>query len=198
MIEYLIDVDTSVFLSLNGMHADWLDQFMYIFSSRFIWIPLYVLIAWLIVRKYGWKAGLVAIAAIGIAAACSDFTCARLIRPFVERLRPANIDNAISPLVHIVNGYRGGAYGFPSCHATNTFALAVCSSLILRMRPYAILIFAWAIAQCYSRIYLGVHYPGDLIVGALIGSAYGAIFYLLFARIEKSMHKSDRGLRKSE
>lgn len=185
MIDYLVDADTSVFLSLNGMHADWLDQFMYVFSSRFIWIPLYLLIAWLIVRKYGWKAGLIAIAAVGAAAACSDFTCARLIRPFIERLRPANLENPISSLVHIVNGYRGGAYGFPSCHATNTFALAVCSSLLLRMRPYVILIFAWALAQCYSRIYLGVHYPGDLIVGAMIGSAYGMLFYWVFIKIEK-------------
>lgn len=183
MIDQLIEIDTYAFLALNGLHASWLDQFMYVFSGRFIWIPLYLLIAWLLVRRLGWKKGLVAVAAIGIAVACSDLTCARLIRPVVERLRPANPDNPITAMAHIVNGYRGGSYGFPSCHATNTFALAVCSSLFMRMRPYSVLIFLWALAQCYSRIYLGVHYPGDLIVGAFIGSAYGFIAFALAKRI---------------
>ncbi|MCM1451490.1 MAG: phosphatase PAP2 family protein [Clostridium sp.] len=179
MIDYLIDIDTSVFLTLNGLHADWLDQAMYVFSGRFVWIPLYILIAWLLVRRLGWKMGLVAVAAIGVAVACSDLTCARLIRPVAERLRPANLDNPISVFTHIVNGYRGGAYGFPSCHATNTFALAVCSSLFMRRMLYTILIFIWAVAQCYSRIYLGVHYPGDILAGAAIGAAYGWMLYAI-------------------
>lgn len=185
MIDSLVDIDTQLFLALNGLHADWLDQFMYWFSGRFIWIPLYVAIAWLLVRRLGWKRGLIAVAAIGLAAACSDYTCARLIRPVVERLRPANLDNPISCLVHIVNDYRGGSYGFPSCHATNTFALAVSSSLFMRWRGYTIFIFAWAVAQCYSRIYLGVHYPGDILVGAAIGSAYGVALYYLSQPLSK-------------
>ncbi len=187
MIDFLVDIDTRAFLAINGLHADCMDQLMYVFSGRFIWIPLYVAIAWLLVRRLGWKRGLVAVAAIGIAAACSDFTCARLIRPVVERLRPANPDNPLSALVHIVNGYRGGAYGFPSCHATNTFALAVSSSLFMRWRPYAIFIFLWALAQCYSRIYLGVHYPGDILVGAAIGASYGLLLYLISSRAFRSL-----------
>lgn len=179
MTEFLVDIDTKVFLALNGLHADCLDQFMYVFSGRFVWIPLYLFIAWMLVRRLGWKGGLIAICAIGLAAACSDLTCARIIRPAVERLRPANPDNPLSAMVHIVNGYRGGAYGFPSCHATNTFALALCSSLFMRRRLYTILIFTWAAAQCYTRIYLGVHYPGDILVGAAIGSFYAVCFYML-------------------
>jgi len=185
MIDFLVDIDTSLFLTLNGLHADCLDRFMYVFSGRFIWIPLYVAIAFMLVRRLGWKGGLISVAAICLAAACSDFTCARLIRPVVERLRPANPDNPISTFVHIVNGYRGGAYGFPSCHATNTFALAVCSSLFMRLRPYTIFIFVWACAQCYSRIYLGVHYPGDILAGAIIGSSYALISYFITSSLQQ-------------
>ena len=187
MIDFLVDIDTQAFLFLNAQHAQWLDQAMYIFSGRFIWIPLYSLIAWLLIRKFGWKGGLIAIAAVGLAVTFSDLTCARLIRPAVERLRPANLENPISAFTHIVNGYRGGAYGFPSCHATNTFALALCSSLFLKNRVYTILIFSWTIAQCYSRIYLGVHYPGDLLAGATIGCAYAAILYVLAAHLSKKI-----------
>lgn len=89
------------------------------------------------------------------------------------RLRPSNPENPLSEMVHIVGGYRGGSYGFPSCHAANSFALASFLILLFANRKLSLFIFAWAVLNSYSRVYLGVHYPGDLLVGAIIGTAAG-------------------------
>ena len=86
---------------------------------------------------------------------------------------PSNPENPLSEMVHIVGGYRGGSYGFPSCHAANSFALASFLILLFANRKLSLFIFAWAVLNSYSRVYLGVHYPGDLLVGAIIGTAAG-------------------------
>lgn len=179
MTEYIINLDTNIFLLLNGFHTPALDSFMMAFSGKFLWVPLYLAMAVLIVMTFGKKMGSLYILALICAIALSDQTCASIIRPFAERLRPSNPANPLSEIVRVVNGYRGGAYGFPSCHAANSFALVTFMSLLLRRRRLSYFLFAWAIINSYSRIYLGVHYPGDLLVGALIGSAFGAICYAL-------------------
>lgn len=187
MIETLLELDTQVFLLFNGMHHPLLDTFMYCFSSRWVWVPLYMVAFLVIMHFYGWKAGLILfVCAVG-AVALSDQACATLIRPMVARLRPANPDNPISDLVHIVNGYRGGRYGFPSCHAANTFAFATIMTLTLPTKRLMIGLYSWALINCYSRIYLGVHYPGDLAVGALIGICSGIVFYGVFVLCIQTM-----------
>lgn len=177
MIDQLIEWDTQFLLFLNSYNNLFLDPVIKDLSGRWIWIPTYAAIAFLFWKKYGWKRALILILAVGAAVALSDFTTAKIIRPYFERLRPANLENPISAFVHIVENYRGGRYGFPSCHASNSFALAMASSLILKDRYYSCFIFIWALFQCYSRIYLGVHYPGDLLFGALIGSLFGCLLY---------------------
>ena len=177
MLELLNDTDTSLLLFLNGMHAPFWDYFMEAYSGKLIWIPMYISIAYLLFKNLDWKEALLFVIAIGIAVGLSDMTCAKAIRPFVERLRPSNPGNGISALVHIVNGYRGGMYGFPSCHAANSFALAVFAALIFRRRILSVTIILWAVTNSYSRIYLGVHYPGDLLSGAIIGSLLAALLY---------------------
>lgn len=166
-MDTLIQTDTNIFLALNSLHCSFLDTFMYIFSSRWVWVPAYVLLAAMLVRMKGWRTGVFIVLCTAAAVALADQTCATFIRPAVQRLRPANPDNPISHLVHIVDGYRGGSYGFPSCHAANTFAFAMTIALIVRTRFMTLTVFLWALLNCYSRIYLGVHYPGDLTVGAV-------------------------------
>ena len=177
MMEILRFIDTEMFLYLNGAGHEALDPLMMLFSGRWPWVLMYVMIAYVIVRRYGWRTGLVFIAATAAAVGAADFICASIIRPLVMRLRPANPDNPLSDLVRVVNGYRGGSYGFPSCHASNTFALATATALLLRRGTYTAFIYLWALAQCYSRIYLGVHYPGDIMAGAFIGTLLGWAFY---------------------
>lgn len=173
MLDFLIDIDTKIFLFFNGMHAPFWDSFMGYFTGKAIWVPMYVSSAYIIFRNCHWKAAVCISIGIVLTIVLSDQICATIIRPVVERVRPARLENPISAFVHIVDGYRGGAYGFPSCHAANSFALAVFLSFLFCKRWFALFVLLWAAMNSYSRLYLGVHYPGDLIVGAIVGSCFG-------------------------
>lgn len=173
MLELLNDIDTGILLALNGLHAPFWDYFMYAFSGKWIWVPMYAAILYVLIRNYSWRQTVGIVVCIGLAILFADQVCATLIRPAVERLRPSNLMNPISADVHIVFGYRGGAYGFPSCHAANSFALAAFVAVLFGRKKLTAAIFAWAALNSYSRLYLGVHYPGDLLVGAAIGGAIG-------------------------
>lgn len=168
MIDWLNTIDTQVFLALNGLHAPYFDAFMKLFTGKWIWVPMYAAVLFAVVRNYRWRQTLAVLVCVALAITIADQVCATLIRPEVCRLRPSNPENPLSEMVHIVGGYRGGSYGFPSCHAANSFALASFLTLLFANRKLSLFIFAWAVLNSYSRVYLGVHYPGDLLVGAII------------------------------
>ena len=174
MIEYLNNIDTQVFLLINGHHSPFFDIFMKLFTGRFIWIPMYAAIALMMWRAAGWSKFIFYILGAALAVTITDQLCATWIRPAVERLRPSNLENTLSQFTYIVGGYRGGSYGFPSCHAANSFALASFTALLVRRHSFVMFIIGWAVLNSYSRLYLGVHYPGDLLVGAAIGTCAGA------------------------
>lgn len=165
----LIEADNACLLAINGWHAPWADTFMYAFSGKWIWIPLYASLLYVIGRNLRWQVAVGCAVAIALTIVFADQVGASLIRPEVARLRPSNLENPLSAMVHIVNGYRGGSYGFPSCHAANTFGLAFFILYLFRNRLLSTFILAWALVTCYSRAYLGVHYPGDLLAGAVLG-----------------------------
>lgn len=173
ILNYMIDIDTSVFLFLNGFHSSFWDCFMSMYSGRFIWVPMYATVLFLLYRVFGWKTATVYALAIGLSITVADQACATWIRPYVERLRPSNLDNPLSAFTQVVDGYRGGSYGFPSCHAANSFAFASFMAMMVSRRGFTLFIVLWAILNCYTRVYLGVHYPGDLLVGTVIGVAVG-------------------------
>lgn len=177
MFQTLLDLDAQLLLFFNSFHTPQLDVFMKLFTGRFIWIPMYAAILPILFKKYRSILAIVMLLGLILTIALTDQTCASLIRPLVGRLRPSNPHNPLSEYVTLVNGYRGGSYGFPSCHAANSFALAVYMSLIVKRRIFMAFIFVWASINCYSRMYLGVHYPGDILVGALIGSAFAFATY---------------------
>lgn len=177
MIEYLQQIDTELFLYLNSLHCPVMDRFMYLFTGRFIWIPMYVTLLYIITRHFRARRAIVMVLGIVLSIVIADQLCATFLRPIFARLRPANLENPISLLVHVVDGYRGGRYSFPSCHAANSFALASFIWWMIRKPRTRAFILVWALVTCYSRIYLGVHYPGDLLVGGIIGIIVGSGCY---------------------
>lgn len=178
-ILWLSDIDARLLLIVNGAHSPFFDSVMWCISGRWIWVPFYAVLAYLLFRRMSWKRASLCLVTIGLIILAADQTCATLIRPEIGRLRPANLNNPLSSFVHVVNGYRGGRYGFPSCHAVNTFALAVFMSLVIRHKWFTVMMFSWAFVVSYSRMYLGVHYFGDLFCGATIGSLFAVLFYYL-------------------
>ena len=184
-MQEIIDLDTSLFLYLNGLYTAYLDPFMKLYSSKLIWAPLYASFAYLLWRNLGWRRTLYALIGVALVILLADQITGHLIRPWVGRLRPANPENSLAPLVHIVDDYRGGRHSFPSCHAANTFGLAFYLHLLFRHRWLSTFMMVWALITCYSRIYLGVHYPGDLLVGALIGAASASAVYYPLTQLLK-------------
>jgi undecaprenyl-diphosphatase len=170
MIEKLETIDKALFLVLNGAHADWLDPVMWFFSKKAVWIPFYLFLLILFITQYGWRQTIVWILpAAALLIALSDQSSVHLFKRVFERYRPCH-NLEIQAYVHLVNNYCGGKFGFVSSHASNTFALAFFVTRLSKWKSLSIVIFIWAIVVSYSRIYLGVHYPADILGGALLGT----------------------------
>ncbi len=176
MIETLQHIDTELFLFLNGMHNSFFDFIMYWVSNKFIWIPLYAWFMYQVVKAYG-KRSWPIILLIAVLITVSDQLTV-FLKNFFERPRPCH-DEEIAELVHTVKNVCGGAYGFVSGHASSSFSLAVMLSAILgnRFRYFTPAVLFWAALVSYSRIYLGVHYPGDIVAGAFLGTLLAFLFY---------------------
>lgn len=175
-------LDQQIFLFLNSLNSPFWDQVMHAITGKIIWAPLYLAILIYLGVKYKRKF-LIIILFIILAATMAD-QISVLIKNLVERPRPCH-EPLLEGLVHIYKDECGGLYSFVSSHATNSFNVALISLLFIRKRWYTISIIIWAIVVGYSRIYLGVHYPGDVICGSVMGATVGWINYRLYIMTDK-------------
>ncbi|MDR2854186.1 MAG: phosphatase PAP2 family protein [Prevotellaceae bacterium] len=180
-IHAITNIDTNVFLFLNGLHNSFFDSLMWLISARLTWVPLYISILYLAVKNWG-KNALWVIVALVLCAALSDYISSGLIKNWVARPRPSR-EGSLEGIVHIVNGYHGGHYGFVSSHAANTFSVALFCLLIFRNRTLNCIMLSWTFLNVYSRIYLGVHYPLDIIGGMLVGGLVATALYALLRKL---------------
>lgn len=185
-MEKLLQFDTELFLFFNGLHAPWADRFVYLLSQIWFWIPLYLLVIFLIFKFYskkGWMVLLVFVLAITL----SDQTC-NLLKNSVQRLRPSHTE-AIAADIHLVqkpdgNRYFGGQYGFPSAHSANSMSLAFLIIFFLSKgkKWVAVAAIAWSLLMAYTRLYLGVHYPLDILCGFILGSCYALLLVFIYKK----------------
>ena len=185
ILQWFLQTDNQILLFINGMHSPFFDTFMQCYSGKWIWIPMYLSIYFVVLHDFHWKVMLLCMLGLALTITLADQLGATLIRPWVERMRPSNLDNPIAGLVHIVDGYRGGRFGFPSCHAANTFGLSFFIHYFFRRSWLSLFLFSWAVLTCYSRMYLGVHYLGDLLTGACIGWISAWLMYHLFLYLSR-------------
>ncbi|MBR6551008.1 MAG: phosphatase PAP2 family protein [Paludibacteraceae bacterium] len=195
MLEQLLHIDTEVLLVINGWHAPWADTLMWIISAKATWIPLYLLLIGLLVWRYRqpamtsvkWlqrvPACVVMIVVIGLAVGAADFIASGILKDLVARPRPTRVPE-LEGVLHLVNGYKSGKFGFVSSHAANTMAVALLFSLIWRNKIATVGLMLWVAANCYSRMYLGVHYPTDILGGLLIGAAVAVAAYVVLRRLD--------------
>jgi undecaprenyl-diphosphatase len=177
-----MNIDADILLWINGHYAEWLDEVMWTVSQPRTWIWLYVLLVLLLIKKFrNWKIVLLALVAFAVAVGLSDFTTSGIIKPLVCRLRPTH-EPAIDPL-RLVRGYAGGLYGFCSGHAANTMAVALLFSLLYKDARVTVALMTWVALNCYSRMYLGVHYPSDILAGLIIGALWSVIAFVLLQRL---------------
>ena len=183
MLDQLIALDRWLLLDVNGSPSLYLDGVVKTLTTAATWIPLYLALFYLVMRNNNSVARIAFI--VGCAALCYLLAGAfddGIVKPLVARWRPTH-DPVIGWQVDVVNGYRGGKYGFFSAHACNTFSLAVFFSLLVRSRLLTMALVAWSLVNCWTRLYLGVHFPGDILVGLLWGGLVGFAVYRFYTRM---------------
>lgn len=183
MIDYLVDVDKTALLAVNGMYSVFQDAFWWMVSAKWSSLLLVLALLWILMRQNR-RHALLVLLMVAVAVLAADQVSSGLIKHLVERLRPTH-DPSLENAVHVINGYRGGMYGFVSSHAANFFAIATLVTLIMRRGLVAAALYGWGLVQCYSRIYLGVHYPGDILGGMIVGLLAGWLVWCLMRWVQR-------------
>jgi undecaprenyl-diphosphatase len=188
-IEGLLPLERDLFFALNGSDSVFLDNVMWTLSGRFVWIPLFLFIIFILFYKTPLKLGLLVTFILILVFVASDQVSSSLFKPLFERFRPTHHPDFMNQ-VDIINGYRGGRFGFISGHATNSFGLTVFLSLLFKYRWFTAIALFWATLNSYTRIYLGVHFISDIIAGIIVGSLLAIIFYSVLILVKKPLLKT--------
>lgn len=191
MIEYLDTLDKSILLYLNGFHSPFFDNIMWYVSQTATWTLMGLVLIY-IMFKENWRQGVLVVLGVALTITMADQISSGIIKEIFERPRPSR-NSEIGSLVHIVNNYRGGGYSFVSSHAANTMGVAIFISLLFKNRILTTSIIFWSLLVAYSRIYLGVHYPGDVLGGLCVGIISGSFVYMLYS-YTKTVLKNKRNI----
>ena len=178
-METIISADKAATLFINSVNSPWFDTFFYIVSSKYTWFCIGAGLLFFLFRKAkpNYSTAIIFLLFVAGAILCADQLC-NLVKHTAQRFRPC-WDESIMDSVHIVNGDRGGKYGFFSAHAATFFALALMTAQYFKNKYYTITIYFIALLVSYSRIYLGRHFLGDIFVGAIEGTliAWGVMWF---------------------
>ena len=180
-----IGLDKQWLLALNGSDSLFLDSLVRTLTATVTWIPLYLALLYVVLKNSdNARKVLLVLACAGLCVLLAGTIDDTIVKPLVARWRPAR-DPEIGMSVDIVNGYRGGRFGFFSAHASNTFSIAVFFAWLIRSRALTVAMVLWSFVNCWTRLYLGVHYPGDILVGLIWGSIVGTLVWLFYHKMEK-------------
>lgn len=186
--DVLIPLDQELLLLLNGSRSVYFDRLIDQLTTASTWIPLYVALLLMVVKN---NASIRQVAFIIVCATLCVLLAGTVddmfVKPMVARLRPTH-DPTIGILVDVVDGYRGGKYGFFSAHAANTMSIAVYFSLLVRHKVFTLMMVGWSLLNCYTRLYLGVHYPIDILVGLTWGTLVGLLIWLVQRRFTTTLN----------
>ena len=190
-IQRLIDIDKQVMLALNGSESLYMDGVMKIYTTTSVWIPVAVVLLFIVIKNNTPRNTLLIILGVALTIFLTDKVSSDIIKPLVGRLRPSH-DPEMMHLIDTFNGYRSGSYSFTSSHACNSFGIFVFISLLIKNRTLSLTLLLWALINSFSRIYLGVHYPGDIIVGAVVGMIVGFVISKLYDMVSQRIETQKR------
>jgi len=183
----LIALDKQWLLAVNGSDSLYLDRVAHVLTTALTWLPIYLSLFYVVLHNNdNFRKVLCVLAGAGLCVLLAGTVDDMIVKPMVARWRPTH-DPEIGMLVDVVDGYRGGRYGFFSAHASNTFSIAVYFCWLIRSRLLSIALVIWSFTNCWTRMYLGVHFPGDILVGLTWGFIVGTCVYYLYYRVTKRM-----------
>lgn len=190
-MEELIQLDKQLLLWFNGSDSLFLDGLVKTLTTATTWIPLYLGLFYLVLKNNdNVQKVLLVLGCAGLCVFLAGSLNDLFVKPWVARWRPSR-DPEIAMLVDVVNGYRGGRYGFFSSHAANTFSLAIFFTLLVRSKVLSVAMILWSLLNCWTRLYLGVHFPGDILCGLLWGGVVGTGMWFLHQHIYKKINTQD-------
>lgn len=190
-LDTLLNIDRYLLLSLNGSDSLFWDGCMLVYTSMAVWAPLALMMLYVLMKNNNIKDFLLLVVLIALVVTLTDQISSGFCKPFFARWRPTN-DPMLMYAVDVVNETRGGRYGFTSSHAANSFGIATFIMLLIRNRALSVSLMTWAAMNAFTRIYLGVHYPGDILAGTVIGVVVGWAVYRLYVYIQNHKRRNSR------